>query len=125
MAQLDCPLSANRRHSAKLIEKKEPPIEAAFQVGIAMLAEAYFNAVETVVKVVFKLTPRPFTVAIIAMEIPAAIRPYSMAVAPSSFQKNAYNFDIARYPFSCRPYCDTAGRGLPLSFVIRFQFLKF
>jgi len=54
-----------------------------------MLAEAYFNWVETEVKVVFKLTPRPFTVAMIAMEIPAAIRPYSMAVAPSSFRKNA------------------------------------
>jgi hypothetical protein len=38
--------------------------------------------------VVFNLVPRPFTTAMIATEMPAAIRPYSMAVAPdSSFTK--------------------------------------
>ena len=94
-------------------------------MGVAKLEETYFNAVETLVKVVFKLTPRPFTAATIAMEIPAAIRPYSMAVAPFSFRKNAYSSDIARYPFSCRPYRHTAGHGLPLRFAIPFLFLKF
>ena len=44
----------------------------------------YFNDVETVEKVVFKLVPRAWTVAMIATAIPAAIRPYSMAVAPVS-----------------------------------------
>ena len=29
----------------------------------------------------FRLVPRPFTTAMMAMEMPAAIRPYSMAVA--------------------------------------------
>ena len=43
---------------------------------------AYFSAVETDEKVVFRLVPRACTVAMMATEIPAAIRPYSMAVAP-------------------------------------------
>jgi hypothetical protein len=33
--------------------------------------------------------PRPLTTAMMAMEMPAAIRPYSMAVAPDSFFRNA------------------------------------
>src|SRR6516165_5809945 len=38
--------------------------------------------------VVISLVPRPFTTAMIATEMPAAIRPYSIAVAPdSSFTK--------------------------------------
>ena len=36
------------------------------------------------------MVPRPLTTAMIAIEIPAAIRPYSIAVAPLSFFKNAY-----------------------------------
>ena len=31
-----------------------------------------------------RLAPRPFTIAMIASEMPAAIRPYSIAVAPDS-----------------------------------------
>ncbi len=42
----------------------------------------YFNALETDENVVFKFVPRASTVAMMATEIPAAIRPYSMAVAP-------------------------------------------
>ena len=34
------------------------------------------------------LVPRPFTTATIAMEMPAAISPYSMAVAPVSSRRN-------------------------------------
>src|SRR5438445_12517088 len=44
----------------------------------------YLSAVETEVKVVFNLEPSPCTTAIIATEMPAAMRPYSMAVAPDS-----------------------------------------
>jgi hypothetical protein len=44
--------------------------------------QTYFNAVETVEKVLFNWVPRPCTTAMIATAIPAAIRPYSMAVAP-------------------------------------------
>ena len=44
----------------------------------------YFNEVETVEKVEFRLVPRAWTVAMIATAMPAAMRPYSMAVAPVS-----------------------------------------
>jgi len=44
----------------------------------------YFNEVDTVEKVVFRLVPRASTVAMIATAMPAAMRPYSMAVAPVS-----------------------------------------
>ena len=44
----------------------------------------YFNAVCTDVKVVFRLEPSDATTVMMATEIPAAIRPYSMAVAPDS-----------------------------------------
>ena len=45
-------------------------------------AEAYFNAVLIDVNLSLRFVPRPFTTAMIASEIPAAIRPYSIAVAP-------------------------------------------
>jgi hypothetical protein len=53
---------------------------------------AYFNCDEIDEKVVLSFVPRPFTTAMMAMEIPAAIRPYSMAVAPDSSAKNWRNF---------------------------------
>jgi len=42
----------------------------------------------SVPKVVLSLLPTPFTAVIIATAIPAAIRPYSIAVAPASFLMN-------------------------------------
>ena len=42
----------------------------------------WLSAFETVVNVVFKFPPRACTTAIIATEMPAAMRPYSIAVAP-------------------------------------------
>jgi hypothetical protein len=39
--------------------------------------------------VVLSWVPRPLTIAMIATEMPAAIRPYSIAVAPDAFFKNA------------------------------------
>jgi hypothetical protein len=47
----------------------------------------YFKEVETDEKVVFKLVPRAWTVAMIATAMPAAMRPYSIAVAPVSSAK--------------------------------------
>jgi hypothetical protein len=44
----------------------------------------YLSAVETLVNVVFNFEPRVPTTVMIATEIPAAINPYSMAVAPDS-----------------------------------------
>src|SRR6202023_1878582 len=52
------------------------------------VAFAYFSEVLIEENWVFSLVPRPLTTAMIASEMPAAIRPYSIAVAPdSSFTK--------------------------------------
>ena len=48
----------------------------------------YFNCVETDENVELSFVPRPFTAAMIATDMAAAIRPYSMAVAPFSSFKN-------------------------------------
>ena len=48
----------------------------------------YFSEVLRVPKVVLSLLPTPFTAVMIAIAIPAAIRPYSIAVAPESFLMN-------------------------------------
>jgi hypothetical protein len=50
----------------------------------------YLSAVATLVKVVFRLDPNVPTTVMIATEIPAAMRPYSMAVAPCSSVRNFF-----------------------------------
>ena len=51
--------------------------------------------VEMLVNLVFSEVPRPLMTAMIATEMPAAIRPYSMAVAPElSFKKREMRFFI-------------------------------
>ena len=47
----------------------------------------YFSEVLIEVNCVLRLVPRPLTAAIMASAMPAAIRPYSMAVAPLSSEK--------------------------------------
>lgn len=47
--------------------------------------EPHFNAVAIDVKLVTRFEPIVFSTAMIATDIPAAIKPYSMAVAPDSF----------------------------------------
>ena len=49
---------------------------------------SYFNAVLTLPNSVLRLVPTPLTAVMIAIAIPAAIRPYSIAVAPDSSDKN-------------------------------------
>ena len=57
---------------------------------------AYLRAVETDEKVVVSFVPRPCTTAMIATEMPAAMSPYSMAVAAvSSLRKEDMRFVIA------------------------------
>ena len=51
-------------------------------------ARTYFNELLMLVKLVLSVEPRPFTAAMIASAIPAAIRPYSIAVAPDWSDKN-------------------------------------
>src|SRR5262249_15725607 len=64
----------------------------------------YFNELLMEVNFSFRFVPRPFTAAMIASEIPAAISPYSIAVAPdSSLQKprnNAFISFLPRFPLS-------------------------
>jgi hypothetical protein len=48
----------------------------------------YFSELLMVLKFVDSWLPRPFTAVMIAIAIPAAIKPYSMAVAPDSSLKN-------------------------------------
>jgi hypothetical protein len=54
----------------------------------------YFSWVEMLVNLVFKVEPIVLTTAMMATEMPAAMRPYSMAVAPDSFFRNATSLDM-------------------------------
>src|SRR6202142_142661 len=61
--------------------------------------QGYFSEVLTEVNLLFRLVPRPLTTATIAMEMPAAINPYSMAVAPDwSCMKRVKSLLIGRTP---------------------------
>jgi hypothetical protein len=51
----------------------------------------YFSELLMEVNLLLSLEPMPFTTLMIASEIPAAIKPYSMAVAPVSSRKNLMN----------------------------------
>ena len=51
-------------------------------------SERHLSEAIDVGELVFRLVPRPLTTAMIASEIPAAIKPYSIAVAPNSSFKN-------------------------------------
>lgn len=53
-----------------------------------------YSAFVTEVKVVVSLVPVVLTAAMIATEIPAAMRPYSMAVAPDSSRRKRMMFRI-------------------------------
>jgi hypothetical protein len=68
----------------------------------------YFSAVDTLVKVVLRLEPTPATATMIAIEIPAAMRPYSIAVAPRSFRRNWSNRMRRACPLSLPPGSDSA-----------------
>ena len=51
----------------------------------------YFSDVLIVANVVLSVVPRPLTAAMMARAMPAAIRPYSIAVAPDWSAKNLKN----------------------------------
>ena len=48
----------------------------------------YFSEALIEVNWALRFVPRPFTAAMIASAMPAAIRPYSIAVAPDSSDRN-------------------------------------
>ena len=57
----------------------------------------HFNEVLIWLNLSFRVVPKPFTTAMIARAIPAAIRPYSIAVAPDWSEKkfNKVRFKLA------------------------------
>jgi hypothetical protein len=61
-------------------KKQRPPGEAAS--ANRLQRRLYFIAVETLLNVVLSCVPKAWTVAMMATAIPAAINPYSIAVAP-------------------------------------------
>jgi hypothetical protein len=68
----------------------------------ARIEAAYFNCDEIEEKVVLSFVPRLFTTLMIATEMLAAIRPYSIAVAPDSSAKNWRHFAIMATVVSAR-----------------------
>src|ERR1700712_368280 len=83
------PAAVRKPHSQN---NEGPGVAGAFEAGSTV---AYFSEVEIVLKLVHSWVPTPFTAVMIAIAMPAAIRPYSMAVAPdSSFTKRETRFFI-------------------------------
>jgi hypothetical protein len=76
---------------------KKPPDRGGFSYS-KRVDRAYFSWVEMLLKLVLSLVPIVLTTAMMATEMPAAIRPYSIAVAPDSFLRNATIFDIRDAP---------------------------
>src|ERR1700712_5444095 len=71
---------------------KAPGLPGVFEAGSTV---AYLSEVEIETKLADSLLPTPLTAVMIAIAMPAAIRPYSMAVAPdSSFTKRETRFFI-------------------------------
>jgi len=87
VAGRDQPESTRRFHSGAIVAQQ-----------LATSSLRYFNEVLIELNLVLRFEPRPLTTVMIASEIPAAIRPYSMAVAPDSSDKN---FNKARKSASC------------------------
>lgn len=56
--------------------------------GVLYYAAFYLRELLIALNLVLSLPPIPFTTAIIASAMPAAIKPYSIAVAPESSAKN-------------------------------------
>jgi hypothetical protein len=77
-----------------LLTKKNKVPRSRFGTFRVSFSPAYLSAFDTVVNVVVKCVPRPFTTGIITTEMPAAIRPYSIAVAPDSSRTNRFTIVV-------------------------------
>lgn len=62
---------------------------------------SYFNEALMSVNLVLRVVPKPLTTAMIAKAMPAAINPYSIAVAPDSSDKNLRNVRFKSASYSC------------------------
>jgi hypothetical protein len=63
-------------------KRKRPPPWRPLKLTQPFAKRRYFNCVEMLPKLVLSLVPMPLTTTMITTEMPAAMRPYSMAVAP-------------------------------------------
>ena len=80
---------------AELSVKKKLPMTAAYSTTCV---PSYFSCVEMLSNLALRVVPIALTVAMITTEMPAAIKPYSIAVAPDSFFRNARTLDICQTP---------------------------
>jgi hypothetical protein len=78
---------AAARSAGRTVRRKSTPLRELFAPRCRLAA--YFNWVEIDENVLLSLVPRQLTTAMIAMEIPAAIKPNSIAVAPDSSLRKA------------------------------------
>jgi hypothetical protein len=70
----------------------------------------YFSEVLTDVKLELNAVPTPFTATMMATAIPAAIRPYSIAVAPDSSLRNIESIAFMTFRLACRAH---GNQGIP------------
>src|SRR5438132_6465824 len=74
--------------------KKKGPGAGQSPEEIRIRLQVYFSAFCTLVKVPLRFVPTPCTATMMATEMPAAMRPYSIAVAPDSFLRDATRYFI-------------------------------
>jgi len=86
-----------REAAGTVSQKKKPRRGVDRDFFNRQFLRAYLIAFDTFVNVVFKLAPVVFTTAIIATAMPAAIRPYSIAVAPDSSRMNCIDANDATH----------------------------
>jgi hypothetical protein len=81
-------------HRANLGPKRKRPGAWRARSRNAPEMGRYFSELLMVLKFADSWVPTPFTAVMIAIAMPAAIRPYSMAVAPDSSLKNDLMIDV-------------------------------
>ena len=83
-----CSAGTERRENGDYSILRPRPATSTNQ---AARSSRYFSAVETLVKIAFSDVPTVATTVMIATAMPAAIRPYSIAVAPDSSARKYLN----------------------------------
>jgi hypothetical protein len=68
-------------------------------IRVRTQVRAYFNELLIDVNLELSFVPSPFTAAMMASEMPAAINPYSIAVAPDSSAMNFRMIVFMRAPY--------------------------
>src|SRR5215475_11839657 len=105
-----------RMCSQSVPETKSEPPPRRRRRGTQARGGAYLSWVEMVSNLELRLEPIAFTLAMMTIEMPAAIRPYSIAVAPDSSFRNAKTLDMRHTP--CGPM-QRQDSGMPLTTLSR------